>query len=134
MPDVSWDWEIILVSSPSSNPNDAERVDLERQVAAKEARKLRAQSEKHQSIWFGLGMMGIVGWSIAVPALVGVMAGVWIDAHWPSKYSWALMLLIMGICVGCLNAWNWIERERSQSPPPSVQTDEKDSKGGDNGK
>ncbi|MEZ5944776.1 MAG: AtpZ/AtpI family protein [Planctomycetaceae bacterium] len=116
------------MSSPPSHPHDAERNDIERQVAAKEARKLRAQAEKHQSIWFGLGMMGIVGWSIAVPALVGVMAGVWIDAHWPSRYSWALMLLILGICVGCLNAWNWIERERRQSPG------QQDSKDGDDGK
>ncbi|MCA9030473.1 MAG: AtpZ/AtpI family protein [Planctomycetaceae bacterium] len=122
------------MSSPSSNPNDAERVDLERQVAAKEARKLRAQADKHQSIWFGLGMMGIVGWSIAIPALAGVLAGVWIDAHWPSKYSWALMLLVIGICVGCLNAWNWIERERRQAPRSNSPSDNLESKGGDNGK
>ncbi len=134
MRDDSWAWGSILVSSSSSNPHDAERADLERHVAAKEARKLRAQSEKHQSIWFGLGMMGIVGWSIAIPALVGVLTGVWIDSHWPSKYSWALMLLILGLCVGCLNAWNWIERERRQSPSYDNRSHDQDSRGGNDGK
>jgi ATP synthase protein I len=81
-------------------------------VRAKEIRKIKARSHKERSVWFGLGMFGVVGWSVAIPTLVGVALGVWIDLKWPSRYSWSLMLLIIGIILGCLNAWFWVTRER----------------------
>ena len=83
-------------------------------VGAKEDRKVRARKDAHRSVWFGLGMFGIVGWSVAVPALVFIAIGVWIDKTWPSPYSWTLMMLFIGIVVGCLNAWHWVSRERKE--------------------
>jgi ATP synthase protein I len=85
---------------------------LARRVAAEEARKLRARRRRAHSIWFGLGTFGMVGWSIAIPTLLAIALGVWIDTTWPSRFSWTLMLLFVGIVVGCLNAWYWVERER----------------------
>lgn len=84
---------------------------LERQVAAKEARKVRARRETERSVWFGLGMFGMVGWSIALPTLLGIGLGLWIDARWPSRFSWTLMLMFAGVSLGCLIAWHWIQRE-----------------------
>jgi ATP synthase protein I len=83
-------------------------------VGIQEKRKLRAQRSKARSIWLGLGMIGIIGWSVAVPALVGVGAGVWIDTHFPSRYSWTLMLLLIGVLIGCLNAWHWVANEQRE--------------------
>jgi ATP synthase protein I len=80
-------------------------------IAAKEARKLRAREARHRSIWFGLGMFGVVGWSIAIPTVLGVVMGLWIDRRWPSPFSWTLMLLFIGVVLGCLNAWYWIKQE-----------------------
>ncbi|MFH1484516.1 MAG: AtpZ/AtpI family protein [Chloroflexota bacterium] len=76
-----------------------------------EARKIRARRSRHQSIWLGLGMLGTIGWAVAVPMLVSVALGIWIDRQWPSRYSWTLMLLLAGTAIGCLNAWYWITRE-----------------------
>jgi ATP synthase protein I len=56
-------------------------------------------------------MFGLVGWSVAIPTLIGIAIGAWIDAQYPSQYSWTLMLLLIGVVVGCLNAWWWIQRE-----------------------
>ena len=86
--------------------------ELSETVGAKEARKKRARRQKDRSVWFGLGMFGLVGWSVAIPTLVGIALGVWIDLKWPSRYSWTLMLLIIGVILGCLNAWFWVARER----------------------
>ena len=36
---------------------------LERALEGKAARKLRAREEGDRGVWFGLGMMGLVGWS-----------------------------------------------------------------------
>jgi ATP synthase protein I len=88
------------------------RKDLSRKVKTKEARKMRARQQADQSVWFGLGMFGLVGWSVAVPTLIGIFLGVWLDLRSSSRYSWTLMLLIIGIGLGSLNAGFWISRER----------------------
>jgi ATP synthase protein I len=82
-----------------------------RQVGAQAARKLNARRAAPKSIWFGLGMSGLVGWSVTIPTLIGASLGIWIDQRYPSPYSWTLMLLFMGLFVGCLNAWLWVQSE-----------------------
>lgn len=99
-------------SAQSTEERRITQEDLIAVVAEKETRKLRARQEKTRGVWFGLGMFGMIGWSVAAPALLCVALGIWIDAQWPSRFSWTLMLLLMGIGLGCLNAWFWITRER----------------------
>jgi len=96
-----------------SDDNDRHRArrELEREVTAKQKRKVKARREGEHSAWFGLGMFGLVGWSVAVPALIGIAIGLWIDSRWPSRFSWTLMLLVLGVASGCLNAWWWMQRE-----------------------
>jgi ATP synthase protein I len=93
----------------------AGRTELEEQVAARQKRKVQARREGERSAWFGLGMFGLVGWSVAVPTLLGVTIGLWIDKQWPSRFSWTLMLLVLGVSLGCLNAWWWVQRESSEN-------------------
>jgi ATP synthase protein I len=81
------------------------------EVARKASRRRRAAREQNRSVWFSLGLFGLVGWSIAIPALLGVALGVWIDARWPSRISWTLTLLFVGIVMGCINAWLWMKQE-----------------------
>jgi len=90
---------------------DDNRKELARQVREKEHRKLKARRERNRSVWFGLGMFGLVGWSVAIPTLLAIAVGIWIDTTWPGPYSWTLMLLFIGVLVGCLNAWYWVRRE-----------------------
>jgi len=80
-------------------------------IGEKEARKLKARREKHQSIWFGLGMFGMVGWSVAVPTLIGIAIGCWLDAKVGGQISWCLTFLFIGIVVGIAIAWNWLKKE-----------------------
>jgi len=82
-----------------------------RQVGAQAARKLKAKRGAKRSIWFGLGMSGLIGWSVTVPILIGVALGMWLDKHYPSPYSWTLMLLLIGLIVGCLTAWHWVHSQ-----------------------
>ncbi len=80
-------------------------------ISKKQQRKLKARQEGERSLWFGLGMFGLVGWSVAVPTVIGAFLGVWMDRTWPGRPSWTLTLLIVGVAVGCLNAWFWVKRE-----------------------
>jgi ATP synthase protein I len=96
---------------PKRLPKNHLPEELIRKVGQKESRKLKARREKARSLWFGMGMVGVVGWSVAIPALAGIALGVWVDTRWPGPYSWTLMLLVIGVGLGCLNAWYWIKRE-----------------------
>lgn len=60
----------------------------------------------------GLGMFGMVGWSVAVPTLLGVALGIWLDKTFPQSFSWTLTGLILGLIAGCVIAWNWVIKER----------------------
>jgi len=84
---------------------------LGREVGAKAARKLRAQRHVTQTVWFGLGMMGLIGWSVAIPTLLGIVLGRWLDHRFPGTHSWTLMLLTVGLIIGCWNAWYWLAKE-----------------------
>jgi ATP synthase protein I len=83
-----------------------------RKIGLKEWRRLKGKTRKNETVWFGLGMIGVVGWSVAIPTLIGTALGVWIDRTWPSRFSWALMLLILGVTVGAVNAWYWVRKAR----------------------
>ena len=80
------------------------------QIAAKAARKLKARASS-RGVWFGLGMMGLVGWSVVVPTLLGAALGIWLDTHHSGTHPWTLALLLVGLAIGCLNAWHWVARE-----------------------
>src|SRR5271167_147141 len=82
-----------------------------RQVGAQAARKRKAQRGAKKSIWFGLGMSGLIGWSVTVPTLIGAALGIWLDRHYPSSLSWTLMLLLVGLIIGCFSAWRWVNSE-----------------------
>ena len=88
-----------------------DRTAFSREVGAKAARKLKARRNSTQGVWFGLGMMGLIGWSVVVPTLLGAALGLWLDRRHPGAHSWTLALMIAGLSIGCLNAWHWVTQE-----------------------
>jgi ATP synthase protein I len=99
-----------MSEEPEAKPAAGE-TEFSHRVGEKAARKLKAQRQVTQTVWSGLGMMGLIGWSVAVPTLLGAALGLWIDKHYPGSHSWTLMLLAIGLGLGCLNAWHWVAKE-----------------------
>jgi ATP synthase protein I len=99
------------MSEPPDKPLPKGRPSFASQVGTKADRKLKARRHAGAGVWFGLGMMGIIGWSVAVPTLLGAAFGVWLDKHHPGDRSWTLALLVAGLMIGCLNAWHWVAKE-----------------------
>lgn len=100
------------VKAPQNQSRERRRAILRkftREVERKGALKIRGRQEQDQTVWFGLGMFGIVGWSMAIRA-AGHRPGDLDRANWPSQYSWTLMLLIAGLLIGCANAWYWVRK------------------------
>ena len=96
-----------------AEPVTGEKV-FSQQVGATAARKLHAQRHATRTIWSGLGMIGLVGWSVAVPTLLGTALGVWLDQHFPGSHSYTLLLLTSGLALGCVNAWHWVDKENRE--------------------
>ena len=86
---------------------------LAKRIDAKAKRMLKARRDHAPNVWFGLGMIGLIGWSVTVPTLVGAAIGMWLDEHDPGSHSWTLALLVTGLAIGCLNAWHWIAKEEA---------------------
>ncbi|SEN46053.1 AtpZ/AtpI family protein [Nitrosomonas marina] len=95
--------------SPAQDPSPTEK--LGEQIGHRAKRKLQARDKDERTVWFGFGMFGLVGWSVAIPTIIGIAVGLWLDKEWPGQVSWTLTFLIIGIAVGCLNAWYWIKHE-----------------------
>ena len=93
---------------------DEDRAAFSRQIGEKTARKLKARRHVTRTIWHGLGMMGLVGWSVAVPTLLGAALGLWLDRRYPGPHSWTLSLLLLGLLLGCLVAWHWVAKENKK--------------------
>ena len=90
--------------------NEKSRINFSEEIGAKAARKIKARHSK-QTEWFGLGMMGLIGWAIVIPTLLGAGLGWWLDNRHPGKHAWTLSLLIAGLVLGCWNAWQWVNKE-----------------------
>jgi ATP synthase protein I len=99
------------MSEKSDTKSAEDRTAFSREVGAKVARKLKARRNPTQGVWFGLGMMGLIGWSVAIPTLLGAALGLWLDKHHSGEHSWTLALLVAGLAIGCLNAWHWVAKE-----------------------
>jgi len=85
-----------------------------KQIDEKEKRKLKALNNHNQSVWSGLGMFGMVGWSVVVPALLGAALGIRLDKNYHQSFSWTLTCLILGLVIGCIIAWNWVAKENKK--------------------
>ena len=112
-----------MSDQPKLPPKDAP--DFAGQVGAKAARKLKARRNGAPGVWFGLGMMGLIGWSVAIPTLLGAALGLWLDDRYPGKHSWTLALLVAGLATGCLNAWRWVAKEDKAMREDRSENDDK---------
>ena len=84
--------------------------DMQKKIANSEQRKIMARRDQ-RSIWYGLGMFGLVGWSIAIPTVAGIFVGLWLDRKFDHPFSCTLMSMFVGLVFGCWIAWYWVRRE-----------------------
>ncbi len=76
-----------------------------RGVAARQGSMIRGRRDRKGN-WSGLAILGIVGWSVTIPTLVGTAVGIWLDHHWPGRVPWTVTLLFGGLIFGCASAWS----------------------------
>jgi len=76
------------------------------------ARRMKAaRDDPGPSPLRGIGTFGMIGWSVAVPAVGGAFLGLWLDRAVPQEFSWTIALLLGGVAVGAFIAWGWVSKE-----------------------
>jgi ATP synthase protein I len=90
-------------------PDHPERLD--EAVRLRRGRIEHWQREGERSIGQNLALIGVLGWTIVTPMLIGVFVGRWLDSTFGSGIFWTLGLLVAGVALGCSLAWKRIHRE-----------------------
>ena len=112
------------MSEASETGSTKDQTEFGREIGAKAARKLKARRNPTRGVWFGLGMAGLIGWSVVVPTLLGAALGIWLDNRHAGRHSWTLTFLVIGLVVGCLNAWHWVAKEEKEIREEPEEGDE----------
>jgi ATP synthase protein I len=78
-------------------------------VRLRRERRQRWIGEGDPSVARRLAQIGVLGWIIVVPMLIGVFAGRWLDQTFNSGLFWTAPLLMLGVALGCWSAWKWMK-------------------------
>jgi ATP synthase protein I len=82
--------------------------------AAREAaeRDSRGRAEPEPSLGSRLGQIGILGWAIVLPTLLGLAFGHWLDRTFGTRVFFSALFLMLGAVVGFWSAWKWMHRQQ----------------------
>jgi ATP synthase protein I len=94
-----------------TNPENhrAEPDPLVKEVRLRGERQRRQQREGEPSVARRLAQIGVLGWIIVLPMLIGVFAGRWLDRTFASGVFFTAPLLLLGLALGCWSAWKWMQ-------------------------
>ena len=90
-------------------PDDHEK--LSDAAKIRQERWERWQRQGERSIGQNLAMIGVLGWTIVLPTLLGLFAGRWLDRQFNMGIFWTLGLLVVGLTAGCVLAWRRMHSE-----------------------
>lgn len=83
-----------------------------RQIQEKGRRK--AKRREDITIWAHLGTLGVIGWAISLPTLMGTALGWYMDKKFLSGHRWTLAFLVLGLLMGCWHASYWVSKQCNQ--------------------
>lgn len=55
-----------------------------------------------------LARIGVLGWVVVAPTLLGFFGGRWLDHTFGDGMHFSLGLLLLGLVLGCWSGWKWI--------------------------
>ena len=77
-------------------------------------RMQKTRDEPQYSPLNGLGVFGVIGWSVAIPTVGGAFLGMWLNRVAPQSFSWPIALILGGVVLGGMVAWSWIDKTRDK--------------------
>lgn len=88
--------------------------DASEAIRRRAERMQKTRDEPKYSPLNGLGVFGVIGWSVAIPTVAGALLGGWLNRVAPQSFSWPIALILGGVVVGAMVAWNWIDKSRDK--------------------
>ena len=95
---------------PKSQAEPDEKDALVKGVRLHGERRQRSLREGTPSVARQLAMIGVLGWIIVIPMLVGLFVGHWLDHKFHLVAFWTAPLLLLGLVLGCRSAWKWMDK------------------------
>ena len=95
--------------SGTGQPDDTDEVAEAAKRAA--ARQQEGRDVPEPSLGARLGQIGILGWTIVAPTLIGLFAGRWLDRTFGTNVFYSAPLLMIGAAFGFWSAWRWMYRQ-----------------------
>ena len=97
---------------PLAGPSNAKtgQDDFLGALRARAARHDRSQREGPPSFGRYLAQVGVLGWTIVIPGLLGMFLGRWLDHQLGTGIFWTAPLMLTGLAIGCWGAWRWMHR------------------------
>jgi ATP synthase protein I len=78
------------------------------EVRERRERRRKNEREADESFWSTVGMMGTVGWSVALPTAIGVLFGRWLDGRLDAGHVFVVFFMLVGLAIGCVVAWRQV--------------------------
>ena len=86
---------------------------FEKDLDGKIRRRIKIKPD--HSLAFSFALFGIVGWSIVTPTILATWLGRWLDVVYDTGMTFTLPFIVLGITIGSLNAWKFVEKEIERS-------------------
>jgi ATP synthase protein I len=82
-------------------------------VAVRKHQERRKQwlNEGEPSVARFVGQIGVLGWIIVAPTLIGLFIGRWLDHKLGTGIFWSAPLLLLGVVIGFWSAWRWMHKQ-----------------------
>ena len=82
-------------------------------VAVRKQQERRKQwlNEGEPSVARFVGQIGVLGWIIVAPTLIGLFIGRWLDHKLGTGIFWSAPLLVLGVVIGFWSAWRWMHKQ-----------------------
>lgn len=95
-----------------TEPNPSQSTEKVAEAARKAAiREQELQDNPEPSLGKRLGQIGVLGWTIVTPVLLGLVAGRWLDKRMHSGVFFSAPLVMLGAALGLWLAWKWMSRQ-----------------------
>jgi len=91
-------------------PTQQQRDKMAEAARSTAERVRQGESSPEPSLGARLGQIGVLGWAIVLPILLGLIVGRWLDRWLATGVMFSAALIMLGAAAGFWSAWRWMHR------------------------